>query len=96
MKPPTPSPSRTLTESPSRITDEDAQEVLDAGWSEDALYDAILVCATFNMMNRIVEGCGVVPTDMGSAASRERHEALKDSETPYQDFGKMLAENSDS
>ncbi len=83
---------RKLTQTPSRLTEADAQAVLEAGWSEDAFYDAILVCATFNMMNRIVEGTGVVPTDTGRAEARERHEALRDSKTPYQDFGKMLAE----
>ncbi len=82
---------RKLTLSPSRLTDDDAREVLDAGWSEDAFYNAILVCACFNMMNRIVEGTGVIPTDTGAANARERHETLKDSATPYQDFGKMLA-----
>ncbi len=80
---------RKLTLTPSKLSDADAREVLDAGWSEDAFYNAILVCASFNMMNRIVEGTGVVPSDMGGA--RERHEASKDSATPYQDFGKMLA-----
>ncbi len=80
---------RKLTLTPSKVTDIDAREVLDAGWSEDAFYNAILVCASFNMMNRIVEGTGVVPSDLGAGA-RERHEASKDSATPYQDFGKML------
>ena len=61
---------RKLTEVPARVNDADAQAVFDAGWSEDAFYDAVLVCAAFNMMNRIVEGCGVVPTDIGSAAAR--------------------------
>lgn len=78
---------RKLTETPARLTDGDAQAVFAAGWSEDALYDAVIVCATFNMMNRIVEGTGVVPTADGSAASRERHEKTRDSATPYADFG---------
>ena len=83
---------RKLTQTPSRVTDADAQAVLAAGWSEDAFYDAIIVCAAFNMMNRIVEGCGVVPTEAGRAASRERHEATRESATPYQDFGRMLVQ----
>jgi uncharacterized peroxidase-related enzyme len=76
-----------LTETPARLSDADAEAVFDAGWSEDAFYDAILVCATFNMMNRIVEGTGVVPTEAGQAAARERHRETRDSETPYRDFG---------
>ena len=53
---------RKLTETPAKITPEDAQDVLDAGVSEAALYDAIVICGTFNLMNRIVEGTGVVPS----------------------------------
>ncbi len=79
---------RKLTETPARLTDADAEAVFDAGWSEEALYDAVIVCGIFNMMNRIVEGTGVVPTDAGQAAARERHEATKDSATPYRDFGR--------
>jgi len=81
---------RKLTVAPARLTDADAQAVFAAGWSEDALYDAVIVCAAFNMMNRIVEGCGVVPTSDGSTASRERHERAKESTTPYTDFGRMI------
>lgn len=80
---------RKLTENPTRLTEADSQAVFDAGWSEDALYDAILVCANFNMMNRIVEGTGVVRTESREEVSRERHVATLDSETPYQDFGRM-------
>ena len=81
---------RKLTEAPTKLTDADAEAVYGAGWSEEALYDAIAVCATFNLMNRIVEGCGVVPTPEGRAASRERHVMTKDSKTPYADFGRMV------
>lgn len=44
---------------PSRIVQSDAQAVFDAGWTEEALYEATQVCALFNMMNRIIEGAGV-------------------------------------
>lgn len=50
---------RKLTLTPTRITEEDAAAVYDAGWDEQALFDAISVCALFNFMNRIVEGSGV-------------------------------------
>lgn len=79
-----------LTETPARVTDADAKAVFDAGWSEDALYDAVIICAAFNMMNRIVEGCGVVPTPAAGAASRERHESMRASRTPYTDFGRSI------
>ena len=80
---------RKLTESPSRLTDADAQSVLSAGFSEAALFDAISVCALFNFMNRIVEGCGVQFNFANKAANRERHESGQISATPYSDFIKM-------
>lgn len=48
-----------LTSTPSRMTQADADAVYAAGWSEQALYDAVLVCALFNFMNRIVDGLGI-------------------------------------
>ncbi len=49
-----------LTRAPDRIAPSDAQAVYDAGWKEAALFDAVSVCALFNMMNRIVLGAGIV------------------------------------
>lgn len=51
---------RKLTETPARMTSQDALAVYDAGWSDEALVHAIAVCAYFNMMNRLVEGAGIV------------------------------------
>lgn len=48
-----------LTRTPSRVTEEDAEAVFAAGWDEAALHDAVLVCALFNFMNRMVEGLGI-------------------------------------
>jgi uncharacterized peroxidase-related enzyme len=48
-----------LTNNPSRIVANDVQQVLDAGWSEQALEDAIAVCALFNLVNRLVLGYGL-------------------------------------
>ncbi len=48
-----------LTRSPSMMTEADAKRVYEAGWEEQALFDAISVCALFNFMNRIVEGAGI-------------------------------------
>lgn len=71
---------------PARVTDLDARLVFDAGFSEDALFDAISVCALYNFMNRIVEGCGVLLNDVDVLATKERHEVGERSATPYQDF----------
>ena len=49
-----------LTLSPSRMTEADANAVYEAGWSESALFDAIQVCGVFNLVNRLIEGTGVV------------------------------------
>lgn len=48
-----------LTRTPARMTAADAATVYEAGWNERALFDAISVCALFNMMNRIVFGAGI-------------------------------------
>lgn len=48
-----------LTRTPSRMTEVDAAAVYNAGWTEQALFDAISVCALFCLMNRIVDGSGI-------------------------------------
>lgn len=50
---------RKLTLTPSRMIPADAEAVFEAGWDEQALFDAVSVCALFNFMNRIVEGSGI-------------------------------------
>ena len=55
------------------ITRADVDAVKDAGWSEEAIYDAVTVCALFNFYNAWVDATGVsdLPAD-AHAASRER------------------------
>ena len=48
-----------LTLTPAALTRADAEEVLAAGWDEHALHSAVMVCALFNFMNRMVEGHGI-------------------------------------
>lgn len=48
-----------LTRTPGEMTQADADAVLAAGWDEQALHDAVIVCALFNFMNRMVNGLGV-------------------------------------
>ena len=52
---------RKLTLTLTRMTQADADAVYDAGWSEQALYDAVQVCCLYNFMNRFVEGLGLTP-----------------------------------
>ncbi len=48
-----------LTRTPHRMAEADAEAVFAAGWNEQALHDAVSVCALFNFMNRLVEGMGL-------------------------------------
>ena len=50
----------------SRLRKEDVEEVKAAGWSEEALYDAITVCALFNFYNKWIDATGV--SDMSASA----------------------------
>ena len=47
-------------DSPS-ITPEDMKPLYDAGWTDDAIYYAITVCALFNFYNRWIDASGVHP-----------------------------------
>lgn len=77
---------------PSRMTQADAQAVYDAGWSEAALYEAVQVCALFNMMNRIIEGTGI---NFDYAQAPEGHPAAgsnpEDHADSYSRFGERIA-----
>jgi uncharacterized peroxidase-related enzyme len=48
-----------LTRTPAKMLPSDAEAIFDAGWDDRALYDAVLVCALFNFMNRMVDGLGI-------------------------------------
>jgi uncharacterized peroxidase-related enzyme len=78
---------------PSKLVARDAQAVYDAGWSEAALYEAVQVCALFNMMNRIIEGTGI---NFDYADAPEGHHAKgtrpEDQTHTYSKFGEMIAE----
>lgn len=54
---------RKLTLTPSKMTQSDVEAVLAADWNEQALEDAICVCALFNLMNRLIDGCGIDTTN---------------------------------
>ena len=49
-----------------RLRREDLDEARAAGWSDEALYDAITVCALFNFYNKWIDATGV--SDMSAAA----------------------------
>lgn len=51
------------------VTREHIEAVVQAGWSEEAVYDAITVCALFNFYNRWCDATGV------HAMAHEHHAA---------------------
>jgi len=50
----------------SQLRKEDVDEAKASGWSDEALYDAVTVCALFNFYNKWIDGSGV--SDMPGAA----------------------------
>jgi hypothetical protein len=50
----------------SQLQAEDVARLIAVGWSEEALYDAITVCALFNFYNRWIDATGV--SDLSHAA----------------------------
>ncbi|QCK14275.1 carboxymuconolactone decarboxylase family protein [Mangrovivirga cuniculi] len=48
-----------LTITPSKLVESDVKKVKEAGWSEEALHEAILVGCLFNFYNRLLDGHGV-------------------------------------
>jgi uncharacterized peroxidase-related enzyme len=80
---------RKLTLSPARMTEADAAAVYAAGWSEEALFDAVQTCALFNLMNRIVEGTGVAAYPETAETVGEDGLALRRRRS-YVDFGRAI------
>ena len=64
--------ARTLTLTPNRMTQADADAVFAAGWDEKALHDTIVITARMCFMARIVEGYGFAPMDQATARRRAR------------------------
>ncbi|HSR51502.1 MAG TPA: peroxidase [Acidobacteriota bacterium] len=56
---------------------EDVDRVLEAGWSSEALYDAITVCALFNFFNKWIDATGV--EDMPAEAYKASGERMAQS-----------------
>ena len=57
-----------------RMGRDDIDAAKDAGWTEEALYDAISVCALFNFYNKWIDATGV--HDMPAAAYAASGERL--------------------
>jgi uncharacterized peroxidase-related enzyme len=55
-----------VNRNPNQVRQEDVDTVKQAGWSDEAIYDAATVCALFNFYNRWIDATGV--HDMPAAA----------------------------
>ncbi len=66
-----------LTTDPSTMTRDDLQSLRDAGWSDEAVHDAVQVISYFNYINRVADALGVEVETMdrrwGRANSDEAH-----------------------
>jgi hypothetical protein len=68
-------------------------DVYAAGWDEQALHDAVSVCALLNFMNRLVEGLGITATPDYYRTSSQRlvgaagYAGLRDLLPPAEDDG---------
>jgi alkylhydroperoxidase family enzyme len=65
-----------LNLNPGQINAQDVVAVKRAGWSDEAIYDAVTVCALFNFYNRWIDGTGV--HDMPAAAYEMSGKRLKE------------------
>jgi uncharacterized peroxidase-related enzyme len=69
---------RQITQAPGDTTDASAKAVYEAGWSEDALYDAVAVAALYAYMNRILDGAGIEPKPMFGNPSEDELKARRE------------------
>src|SRR5205807_9082756 len=65
-----------VNRSSNQVRQEDVDAVTATGWSEEAVYDAVTVCALFNFYNRWVDATGV--RDMPAAAYELSGQRLKE------------------
>jgi uncharacterized peroxidase-related enzyme len=63
---------RKLAASPNAMTQDDADAVLEAGWSEHALHDAVCVTGRAVFMHRLVAAYGLTPMSRESAARKAK------------------------
>lgn len=82
-----------LTRAPATIRKADRDAVYAAGWSEEALYYAVLTCALFSCMNRIVDGMGIRTSPAIQARQKARHQRSTGDAVnihAYEDYGRAL------
>lgn len=79
--------ARVLNNSPSEIHREDMDRLRAAGFTDQNIFDAVVLVAYFNFMNRIADGFGVEPdperqksyeTHLAEVLSQQRPQVLSD------------------
>ncbi len=72
---------RKITEGAYRVSDSDYDELYTAGWSDEAIHDAIVVTCLFNFMNRLVSSFGIEADDeyLALAGSRIKNDGYTSS-----------------
>jgi len=86
-----------LTRTPARLVPADADAVYTAGWSEQALFDAVMVGALFSFMNRVVNGAGITLDPLAMTAediASRRARMAQSGDDPYaapRSYGALLA-----
>jgi uncharacterized peroxidase-related enzyme len=63
-----------LTESPTKVTEEDIALLEAAGYSEEAIWDIAAVTAFFNLSNRMAMFADMRPNDEFHTLGREKRE----------------------
>ena len=58
-----------LTKAPSQLEDSDVDELREAGWSEDAIYEATALISFFNFSGRLEAASGLPPDEVPVGAS---------------------------
>lgn len=79
---------KTLTLEPANCRDRQTRAIREAGWSDEAIFHAVSVCALFNFMNRLVEGMGVESSEAVRADQRRRNNDIATHR--YLDYGRQL------
>lgn len=64
--------ARKLNDNPSEMSAADIEGLRAAGFTDQNVFDVVVVVAYFNFMNRIADGLGVVP-EPEKVESHERH-----------------------
>jgi uncharacterized peroxidase-related enzyme len=63
-----------VTETPYKITDEDWENTLAAGWSSEALLEAVFIASLFNFITRLVDSLGLGASMAQSRISQQQQD----------------------